>query len=227
MWKKASHKCRWLQDCSLFNNQRDRGKLRIYCIYCKIASPYFASIAVANTTSFNYQQSYRQQAPATSYHYSQQQQQQHGHNATPGYPPRSGSVSGWGQGQQTSGPYFGRSASISGLPQGPPSSGFPHYSSQHSLNSVFERDEPRSGPPKDYNSIISRQLMRSANDPTYASINDSDFRDRRGTYMQYIIIVAFCTFCFYYQIFVCCNVLFFQLQTTLLWLYVYTFMYSA
>ena len=42
------------------------------------------------------------------------------------------------------------------------------YSSQQSLNSVFEREDPNS-----YNSIINRQLMRSAADPTYASINDT------------------------------------------------------
>lgn len=51
------------------------------------------------------------------------------------------------------------------------------YSSQQSLNSVFEREDPNS-----YNSIISRQLMRSAADPTYASINESAVGNaNRGT----------------------------------------------
>ncbi|XP_053386052.1 tensin-3-like isoform X4 [Mercenaria mercenaria] len=45
------------------------------------------------------------------------------------------------------------------------------YSSQQSLNSVFEREDPKDH----YNTIVSRQLMHSAHDPTYASITDNDF----------------------------------------------------
>ncbi|KAL4217472.1 Tensin-3 [Mactra antiquata] len=43
------------------------------------------------------------------------------------------------------------------------------YSSQQSLNSVFEREEADR---ERYNTIVSRQLMHSAHDPTYASIPD-------------------------------------------------------
>lgn len=50
------------------------------------------------------------------------------------------------------------------------------YSSQQSLNSVFERDDPQDH----YNAIVARQLMRSAHDPTYASITDSEFGNAKG-----------------------------------------------
>ncbi|XP_052813468.1 tensin-1-like isoform X3 [Mya arenaria] len=118
----------------------------------------YANTSSANT-SYNYQQGSRS---AQSFNYGLQSSP-YGQQSSVYGPPSSG---------------YSHTGSVSGI-YGPPSS-VPHYSSQQSLNSVFEREEPQPQPAKDYNTILSRQLMHSTNDPTYASINDSDVRNQRG-----------------------------------------------